>query len=398
MSNNIPRAADHNSGFIQNIMTSSVKITVAGAGFAALTGLKELRKQLPDAELTLVAPKAEFIYLPSLIWVPYGMRSGDDLRFDLQPILNKLNVNFVQGSVTGISDNGRVLKTENDEIENDALLIATGGRFIKKLPGIENAITICEGIDAAEAMGKNINALSQGTIALGFGGNPKEPSAMRGGPMFELLFGLESWLRKQGKRDKIKLVFFNPAPQPGKRLGEKAVKGLLAEMKKRGIDTHLGHKIQSFENNIVKTEGGEIGADLILFMPGMTGPAWVQGSPLPLSEGGFVKADGKAQVAGMERVYVAGDAGSYPGPDWMPKQAHMADLQAKAAVKNIKLNLAGKAASEQFKVELVCIVDTLDKGILVYRDESRSVVLPAMTPMHWAKSIFEKVYLRGLKY
>ena len=378
-------------------MTSSVKITVAGAGFAALTGIKELRKQLPDAELTLVAPKAEFIYLPSLIWVPFGMRSGDDLRFDIQPLLKRLNVSFVQGSVTGISDDGRVLKTDNGEVENDALLIATGGRFIKKLPGIENAITICEGIDAAESMGEKINAMSQGTIALGFGGNPKEPSAMRGGPMFEILFGLDSWLRKQGKRDKIKLVFFNPAPQPGKRLGEKAVKGLLAEMKKRGIDTHLGHKIQSFENNIVKTEGGEIAADLILFMPGMTGPAWVQGSPLPLSEGGFIKADRMAQVAGMQRVYVAGDAGSYPGPDWMPKQAHMADLQAKAAVNNIKLNLAGKDASEQFKVELICIVDTLDKGILVYRDESRGIVLPAMTPMHWAKSIFEKVYLRGLK-
>ena len=387
----------HNRGFPENIMTSSVKITVAGAGFAALTGIKGLRKQLPDAELTLVAPKAEFIYLPSLIWVPFGMRSGDDLRFDIQPLLKKLNVSLVQGSVTGISDDGRVLKTDNGEVENDALLIATGGRFIKKLPGIENAITICEGIDAAESMREKINAMSQGTIALGFGGNPKEPSAMRGGPMFEILFGLDSWLRKQGKRDKIKLVFFNPAPQPGKRLGEKAVKGLLAEMKKRGIDTHLGHKIQSFENNIVKTEGGEIAADLILFMPGMTGPAWVQGSPLPLSEGGFIKADRMAQVAGMERVYVAGDAGSYPGPDWMPKQAHMADLQAKAAVNNIKQNLAGKDASEQFKVELICIVDTLDKGILVYRDESRGVVLPAMTPMHWAKSIFEKVYLRGLK-
>jgi sulfide:quinone oxidoreductase len=387
----------HNKGLPENIMTSSVKITVAGAGFAALTGIKELRKQLPDAELTLVAPKAEFIYLPSLIWVPFGMRSGDDLRFDIQPLLKRLNVSFVQGSVTGISDDGRVLKTDNGEVENDALLIATGGRFIKKLPGIENAITICEGIDAAESMGEKINAMSQGTVALGFGGNPKEPSAMRGGPMFEILFGLDSWLRKQGKRDKIKLVFFNPAPQPGKRLGEKAVKGLLAEMKKRGIDTHLGHKIQSFENNIVKTEGGEIAADLILFMPGMTGPAWVQGSPLPLSEGGFIKADRMAQVAGMQRVYVAGDAGSYPGPDWMPKQAHMADLQAKAAVNNIKLNLAGKDASEQFKVELICIVDTLDKGILVYRDESRGIVLPAMTPMHWAKSIFEKIYLRGLK-
>ncbi len=377
-------------------MTSPVKITVAGAGFAALTGLKELRKQLPDAELTLVAPKPEFIYLPSLIWVPYGMRKGDDLRSDIQPLLKELRVNFVQGSVTGISDDGRVLETDNGDVENDALLIATGGRFIKKLPGIENAITICEGISAAEDMGEKINALSSGTIALGFGGNPKEPSAMRGGPMFELLFGLDTWLRKQGKRDKIKLVFFNPAPAPGKRLGEKAVKGLLSEMKKRGIETHLGHKIQSFENNVVKTEGGEIPADLILFMPGMTGPAWVQGSPLTQSEGGFIKADGMAQVADMERVYVAGDAGSYPGPDWMPKQAHMADLQAKAAAKNIALNLAGKPASEKFKVELICIVDTLDKGILVYRSEKRGIVLPAMKPMHWAKSLFEKLYLRDL--
>jgi sulfide:quinone oxidoreductase len=378
-------------------MTSPVKVTVAGAGFAALTSLKELRKKLPDAELTLVAPKPEFIYLPSLIWVPYGLRKGDDLRFDIRPLLKELKVNFVAGTVTGISGDGRVLKTDTGEIENDALLIATGCRFIKKLPGIENAVTICEGISAAEAMGEIINAMSSGTIALGFGGNPKEPSAMRGGPMFELLFGLDTWLRKQVKRDQVKLVFFNPAPAPGKRLGEKAVKGLMAEMKNREIETHLGHKIQSFENNIVKTEGGEIPADLILFMPGMTGPAWVQNSPMTLSDGGFIKADGMAQAANMERVYVAGDAGSYPGPDWMPKQAHMADLQAKAAAENIALNLAGKTATERFKVELICIVDTLDKGILVYRSESRGVVLPAMKAMHWAKSLFEKIYLRGLK-
>ena len=56
----------------------------------------------------------------------------------------------------------------------------------------------------------------------------------------------------------------------------------------------------------------------------------------------------------------------------------MAVLQATAAAKNIALNLAVKSAIEKFKVKLICIVDTLDKGILVYRSESRSVVLPAM--------------------
>ena len=45
-------------------MTTTPRITVAGAGFAALGGLKELRKRLPNTELSLVAPAAEFIYLP----------------------------------------------------------------------------------------------------------------------------------------------------------------------------------------------------------------------------------------------------------------------------------------------------------------------------------------------
>ena len=314
-------------------MARSSEVTVAGAGFAAITGVRELRRQLPDAEITLAAPKPEFVYLPSLIWVPYGMRKGDDLRHKISYLLDKLNVRYVRGAVTGITADGRTLETDAGEINNDALLIATGGRYIRKLPGIENVITICEGIEAAEKMGERLQAMNGGTIALGFGGNPKEPSAMRGGPMFELLFGLDTWLNQHGVRDRFRLVFFTPAPQPGKRLGEKAVAKLLREMAKRGIETHLGHKLKSFEHNVVTTEGGEIPADLILFMPGMTGPAWMPGSPLPVSPGGMIQADALCQVEGMDRVYVAGDAGSFPGPEWMPKQAHMADLQAVAAAK-----------------------------------------------------------------
>ena len=378
-------------------LSAKPKITIAGAGFAAMTGIRELRKRLPDAELTLVAPRPEFVYYPSLIWVPYGMRDGDDLRYDILPLLNKLNVGYVQAPATGISEDGRVLNTSEGDLENDALLIATGGRYIKKLPRIENVITICEGIEAAEKMGARLQELGNGTIAMGFGGNPKEPSAMRGGPMFELLFGLDTWLRQEGTRDNFNLVFFTPAPRPGQRLGDKAVDKLLDEMKKRNIDTHLGHKMKGFENNVVTTEGGEIPADLILFMPGMTGPAWIQGSPLPLSPGGLIQADAMAQVEGMERVYVAGDAGSFPGPDWAPKQAHMADLQAQAAARNIALNLNGKPATVRFKTELLCIIDTLDKGMLVYRGEKRGMALPSMRSLHWAKKYFEKHYLRHFK-
>ena len=219
----------------------------------------------------------------------------------------------------------RQVLTDHGEIENDALIIATGGRFLKGMPGIEHALTLCEGVAAAERIRDRLNEMDGGHVAFGFGGNPKEPSAMRGGPMFELLFGVETWLRQQGKRDKFKLIFFNAAAEPGKRLGEKAVKNLLIEMQRRGVATHLGEKILGFDERSLKTENATLPADLILFMPGLTGPAWAAQSGIELSSGGFFPADEYCAVKGCDKVFVAGDAGSYPGPDWLPKQAHMAD-------------------------------------------------------------------------
>lgn len=372
-------------------------ISILGAGFAALTAARELRRRLPDATITLVAPKAEFVYLPSLVWIPSGVRKGSDLVLSLKPFLKRHRLDFLAASVTGLADSGRTALTDRGELKNDVLVIATGGRFLKKLPGIEHALTLCDGVAASEAIRERIGKMDTGRIAFGFGGNPKEPSAMRGGPMFELLFGVDTLLRRQGKRDAIELVFFNAAAEPGKRLGEKAVTGLLTEMARRRIDTHLGHKLLGFSDKGVDTEGGHVNADLILFMPGLTGPAWAENSGLPLSSGGFIQGDEYCRVPGTESVFVAGDAGSFPGPEWLPKQAHMAELQAKAAAENLCLALQGKLPAAKPRPELICIIDTLDAGILVYRDPKRAWLLPSLRLFHWAKRAFERHYLRAFR-
>ena len=373
------------------------RIVILGAGFAALSAARTLRRLAPKASITIAAPKAEFVYLPSLIWVPPGIRQGSDLVLPLDRFFKRHRLHYQPCTVTGLKKGGRTVLTDQGEIENDALIIASGARFLKAMPGIEHALTLCEGVASAEAIGQRLRAMQGGHVAFGFGGNPKEPSAMRGGPMFELLFGVDTWLRQQGKRDKFNLTFFNAAAEPGKRLGDKAVQGLLAEMKKRGIKTHLGHKIQGFSGTEVRTEAGDLPANLILFMPGLSGPAWAANSELPLSPGGFFQANEFCQVTGAERVFVAGDAGSYPGPDWLPKQAHMADLQAQAAAQNLLLALDGKAPVARPKAELICIVDSVDAGILVYRDIKRSWLLPPSRLFHWAKRFFEYHYLRAFR-
>jgi len=369
-------------------------VTIIGSGFAALTTVRQLHASAPDIAITLIAPRPEFTYLPGTIWIPSGIRQPEDLQIPLENFFKRMRVNYHQGSVTGLKNGGRTVLTDHGEVHNDGLVICSGGRFIKKLPGIEHTITPCEGIPAAIKIRDRLKVMQGGTIAIGFSGNPKEPSAMRGGPMFEFLFGIDRQLRKEGRRDDFKLIFFTPAQEPGKRLGPKAVKGLLAEMEKRDIKTHLGHKIKQFGESKVVTEGGEFEADMILFMPGMTGNLWFDNSELPRSAGGLIEADQHCRVASMERVYVAGDSGSFPGPAWMPKQAHMADLQAEAATANLLSEFKGDPPLKRFKTELICIIDSQTGGMLVARTEKFSLVLPEMRLFHWLKRLYEWRYLR----
>lgn len=369
-------------------------IVIAGAGFAACTAVKTLRKQGFKGKITLVAPRAELFYYPSLIWVPAGKRTHSDLVIPLHGFLQKHDVEYVQSSVTGLDAQSKEVSLEQGSINYDALIIACGGRYIQKLPGIKHAHVACSGWKQTKAFSERLAEMNSGTIAFGFSGNPNEPSAMRGGPVFEFMFGVDTLLRQQGRRDKFDLVFFSPAPRPGQRMGDKAVDRILGEIKKRGIKTYLGKKLKQFSENSVETEGSRFDADLILFIPGMTGPSWAADSGLSLSEGGFFKANEFCQVEGQQHVFVAGDAGSFPGPEWKPKQAHMADLQAEAAAKNAIDVLRLKQAKSTFKTELICIVDTLNNGSLVYRGSKRGFMMK-MPPLHWAKILFEKLYLRA---
>ncbi|PIE07937.1 MAG: pyridine nucleotide-disulfide oxidoreductase [Rhodobacterales bacterium] len=377
------------------------QITIIGSGFGALTAVRAIRKRKLAAEITVISPTNHLTYLPSLIWMPSGLRKAADLDVDLGGFFARERVAWHQGRVTAVRDGGRTVETEAGEVlTNDYLIIASGGRYIKKLPGLaEHAVVPCEGVAMGQRIHDRIAEMEGGTIAFGFGANPKDMSAVRGGPMFEFLFGVDTMLRRQGRRDRFRLVFVSAAEKPGQRLGEKSVDRLLGEMRRREIGIHIGAKPVRMEADKVVTEREEIATDLILFMPGLTGPAWLDNTDLPRSPGGFVQADEKTRVVGeaWAGTYVVGDSGAYPGPVWLAKQAHQADLQAEAAVANIADQMAGREPGHDFKSELVCIIDTADKGILVFRGHRFSVTLPPLRLFHWAKRAFEGRYLRAYR-
>lgn len=373
------------------------KVTIIGAGMGAVSAIRSLRKQDAGCEIEVIAPSPMFTYNASLIWVPTGKRNVSQLQVDLSRFFKRHRVTTVLSRVTAVKEGGRCVEHEHGISHNDALIIAAGARTLKKLPGIEQAYTACADAEKLMDLQTKLRDLSGGNLAFGFAGNPNEATAMRGGPIFEMLFGVDAWLREQHRREAFTIRFFSPAAEPGKRLGGQALKTIFEQMQQRGIQTVLGQKLVSFSATQVQTEQQTINADLIVFQPGLTGPDFAANSELPLTVGGFIQADDRCQIGGLNNSYVIGDAGVYCDADWYPKQGHMADLHGRIAAANVIATWRGCAADHRVDPELLCIIDMHNDAILVKRrgDDARAI---HRRYYHWAKIAFEQLYLQRLRW
>jgi sulfide:quinone oxidoreductase len=62
----------------------------------------------------------------------------------------------------------------------------------------------------------------------------------------------------------------------------------------------------------------------------------------------------------------------------------------------VHAELDGAEPTARFPHEFVCIVDALDAGTLVYRDERQTFSMPDSPPMHEAKCTAEHAFLQRL--
>ena len=97
------------------------KVTVIGSGFAGLTAIRQLRKLDASLDITLISPRPELQFYPSLIWVPSGLRTREDIVVPLDNFLRRMRVNYHRASATGLRDGGRIVETDNGEVANDGV-------------------------------------------------------------------------------------------------------------------------------------------------------------------------------------------------------------------------------------------------------------------------------------
>jgi len=224
---------------------------------------------------------------------------------------------------------------------------------------------------------------------MGFGSNPKDSSAVRGGPGFELFFNVHHKLSKLGIRDKFELTFFAPMAKPGARMGEGSLEKMNTIFKMLNLKSHYGKKIKEFQKNrVVFEDDTYLEADLIMYIPANQGHKNLIHSDLPLSEAGFIEINEYCEVKGFDNLYAVGDVAKIEGPNWRAKQGHIAEVMARNAAENIIIKenkLPHQPKSYIDHLNILCVMDTGNGAAFVYRDDKKSMMLPMPIVGHWLK-------------
>jgi len=367
------------------------KVLVLGGGFAGVESAIYLKKG-ENLDVTLVSDRDYFYIYPTSIWIPTGETTKEKISVPLEQLAKKHGFDVIVDAVSALEAKSKKVTLESGRIldDYDYIVVALGQDKIQ-LKGIENTLSICGKPEEAVELKKRLDVLIEkgsGTIAMGFGGNPKDTSAVRGGPAFEVLFNVHNLLKKKGLRDKFELVFFAPMEKPGQKMGEKALVMMDKMFAMSNISKKVGSKITSFEADGINFEDGKkINSDLTMFISAGKGHSVLEASDLPLSDAGFVVTNEYNEIEGFDGVFAIGDSASLMGPDWRAKQGHVAEVMAKNVAKNIFNRSQGIISKDSYMehLNILCVMDTGDGAGFVYRDNNGGKMIPMPFVGHWMK-------------
>jgi sulfide:quinone oxidoreductase len=365
------------------------KVLILGGGFAGIQTAIELQKS-GKFNVTLVSDR-DYLYLyPISIWVPVRQIDFENVKVPLAKIQKKYPFEVIIDTVKEIHAKDHQVVCENQTLNFDYLVLAFGAEKMKH-KGIENTLSICGKPEVSLSIRDGIDAMihkGQGKIAIGFGGNPKDKSAVRGGPAFELAFNIHNQLKKKKIRQNYELTFFAPMEEPGAKMGKGSLAMLDKMFTQYQIGKRFGKKITEFETvAVVFEDGSKLEADLTLFIPASAGHQVLLSSDLPLSDAGFIKIDNFCQVHGLPNVYAIGDIAAMEGPDWIAKQGHVAELMGRNTAHNILSKERGTTDFKGYQEELniLCVMDTGNGAAFIFRNSKRSFIIPLPIIGHWMK-------------
>lgn len=315
---------------IVRLMTESGKleVLVAGAGVAGLEYVLALRDLAGDfVEITVVDPRREFVYEPNAVVAASGGKTVE--RFDLASLLLDAGAQLVTATLERVEDaRGKVI-TSRGALSYDVLVIAVGARRVADQP---RALTF-GGDESVTAFRHLIKRFRAGTLKNLVFAVPR--GAMWHLPLYEL--ALEAARAARIDQLDVGIDLVTPEDAPLSLFGADASEKISALLAEAGIVVHLrDHVVEIDAGSVRLLDRRVIPADAVVMVPRLVGPKL---DGLHASEDGFVPVAPDCRVRGLERVFVIGDASSFP-----VKQGGIASQQADTAA-GITAGLAGAAVT-----------------------------------------------------
>lgn len=366
------------------------EVLILGGGIAAVEAAIFYKKEGFDVEL--VSERDYLFIYPISIWIPLGTTQFEYASMPLEKLAHRHGFRFTHDSIVQINSSEKMIVLGNGGMRKAQHLVIAIGSGKMKHEGLENTLSICAAPEQSLMLKTRIDELiakGSGKIALGFGGNPKDSSGVRGGPGFELLFNLHNHLVSKGLREKFELTFFAPMAQPGARMGSKALTMMAKMFTANNIATRYGQKITHFTSEgVVFEDESFLEADLTMFIPAGDGHPVIKSSDLPQNDAGFIRIDDYCQIEGIEGWYAIGDVAALQGPDWKAKQGHIAEVMARNSAHNSAISLGlkrGELKGYQEHLTILCVMDMGNGAGFVYRNDTKALLIPMPIFGHWMK-------------
>jgi len=335
------------------------RLVVLGSGTAGTMIVNRLRRQLPRQDWTITVVDRDDVhpYQPGFLFLPFGAYGTEQLSRPRHEQLAR-GVNFVVGEVDRVlPDDDAVLLTDGRRLSYDYLVIASGtSPRPDQTPGMlgpewRRSIFDFYTEDGATALAEALRTFRGGRLVVHV---TDMPIKCPGAPLV-FVFLADAWLREQGRRQDVQLVYATPLP--GAFTKPVASERLGSMLDERGIGLEpdfLVERIDPERKTLVSYDEREVPFDLLVTVPLNMGADFVARSGLG-DELNYVPVDrGTLQSRTYPKIFAVGDAADIPAS----KAGSVAHFAVDVFVGNFLQLVAGEPMTGTFDGHANCFVES----------------------------------------